>query len=132
MNYTTRLGHSIISTRDRQRLGSTLDEARCCGGASPDLLDFLEDKLELAQCVLPPEIPDDVVTMNSKFRLCDRRTNELRTFFLCYPDSCGLSNEDLSVLDPLGCAVLGCHVGDEIVASSRGRTQRLRLVEVLY
>lgn len=132
MTDTTFPGHSIISTHNRQRLGTTIDEARHCGMVSPALLMFLEEKLELAESVLPPEIPDTVVTMNSRFRLRDPVTGKVRPYVLCYPESAGATTEDLSVLDPIGCAILGCRVGDEIVAEDTSGMRRLQLVEVQY
>jgi len=132
MTYTTCQGHSIISTHNRQRLGTTIDEARRCGMVSPALLMFLEEKLELAECVSPSEIPGTVVTMNSRVRLRDAVTGKVTTYVLCYPDSAGATSEDLSVLDPIGCAILGCRVGDEIVAEDASGMRRLQLVEVLY
>ena len=132
MTHITCFEHRVISTHNRQRLGTTIDEARRCGIVSPDLLMCLEEKLELAECVSPPEIPDSVVTMNSRFRLRDSVTGEVKSFVLCYPESAGATSEDLSVLDPIGCAVLGCRIGDEIVAENASGMRRLQLVEVLY
>jgi len=59
-------------------------------------------------------------------------TGEVKSFVLCYPESAGATSGDLSVLDPIGCAVLGCGVGHEIVAEDASGMRRLRLVEVLY
>ena len=132
MTYITCFEHSVISTHNRQRLGTTIDEARRCGTVSPDLLMCLEEKLELAECVSPSVVPDTVVTMNSRFRLRDAVTGKVESHVLCYPDSAGVTSEDLSVLDPIGCAVLGCRVGDEIVAEDASGIRRLQLVEVLY
>lgn len=132
MNNTKCLGHSIICTHNRQRLGTIIDEARRCGMVSQTLLMFLEEKLELAECVSPPEIPDSVVTMNSRFRLRDAVAGNVASYVLCYPESAGATSEDLSVLDPIGCAILGCRVGDEIVAEDASGMRRLQLVEVLY
>ena len=122
----------VVSVHNRQRLGSVIDEARRRGTASPDLLMFLEEKLELANCVPPTDIPDDVVTMNSKFRLRDLETDEVQTFVLCYPDAMGSSSGYVSALDPIGCAVLGCRVGDEIVSKAPIGARRFQLVEVSY
>jgi hypothetical protein len=36
------------------------------------------------------------------------------------------------VLDRIGCAVLGCRIGDEIDAEDASGMRRLKLVEVLY
>ena len=132
MTYVTCSGPSTISTHNRQRLGTTIDEATRSGRASPPLLMCLEEKLELAECVSPPEIPDSVVTMNSRFRLRDAVTGKVESHVLCYPDSAGATAEDLSVLEPIGCAVLGCRVGDQIVAEDASGMRRLQLVEVLY
>ena len=93
---------------------------------------FLEEKLEFAKCVPPTVVPDDVVTMNSMCSLRDLRTNEVQTFVLCYPDAVGFSNRYVSVLDPIGCAVLGCRVGDETVTKGPIGARWFQLVDVLY
>jgi regulator of nucleoside diphosphate kinase len=132
MENTTPPTAHLITDQNRQRLGNVIDEARRCGVAPPDVLMLLEEKLELARCVPPTDIPDDVVTMNSKFRLRDLRTNELQTCVLCYPESIGLSNGYLSVLDPIGFALLGRRAGDVIIAKGPSGVRQLQLVEVLY
>ncbi len=126
------LAGTVVSDHHRQRLGSVIDEARLLGTASSEVLMFLEEKLEFATCVPATIVPDDVVTMNSKFSLRDLGTNEVRTFVLCYPDAVGLSNGCVSVLDSIGCAALGCRVGDEIVTKGPLGARRFQLVDVLY
>ncbi len=124
--------NTVVSDHHRQRLGNLIDEARRRGTASLDVLWFLEEKLEFANCLSSTQIPDDVVTMNSKFRLRDLDTNEVHTFVLCYPDAMGASNEHVSVLDELGCAVLGCREGAEFTSPGPLGVRRFQLVEVLY
>lgn len=131
---TTKFGlsHFIVTERDRQRLGTIIEEARWRGVAATEVLDALEEKLEMAACVPPAALPDDVVTMQSKFRVRDQDSGEVESLVLTYPDQDGGSDGYVSVLAPVGCVLLGCQVGDEVEAKVPSGTRRLRLLDVLY
>jgi transcription elongation GreA/GreB family factor len=63
--------------------------------------------------------------MNSTFTFCNLDTCEMETYTLDYPDRGDIANRKLSVFAPIGTAVLGYRVGDELqwaVTPAEGRT----------
>ncbi len=98
----------------RQRLKALLasNVARLISGSN--CLDELQADLNLAEVVSQVDMPKDVVTMNSTVTLRDLHTQDIENYTLVYPDHADIANQKLSVLAPIGAAVLGYRVGDEI------------------
>jgi regulator of nucleoside diphosphate kinase len=121
-----------VTDNDRCRLGQLLDSddicawgGRCCRGR-------LEALLEQAEPVEARVAPEGLVTMNSTVRLSDPSSGEWRTVTLVYPDDVDLTTDGVSVLEPLGTALLGCNVGDVIQCPAVECRRRLRIDEVIY
>ena len=74
----------------------------------------LEAELKRARIVPAEDVPRDVVTMNSKVLLYDLDTREREVFTLVYPWQADADNYRISVLAPVGTAMIGCRVGDVI------------------
>jgi regulator of nucleoside diphosphate kinase len=94
---------------------------------------FLMEELERAHIVEPGEVPPTVVTMNSTVRF--RTEPDGREFqrTLVYPGSTDRNGEEVSVLAPIGSAMLGLAVGDSIDwPAPRGGTMTVRIMEILY
>lgn len=93
----------------------------------------LADELERAE-VLPAErIGGNVVTMNSRVVFEDQRTGDKREVCLVYPHESDVERGRISVLAPIGSALLGLAVGQTINwPLPGGQAKRLRIVEVTY
>jgi regulator of nucleoside diphosphate kinase len=89
-------------------------------------------ELERAEVVLSDEIPNDVVTMNSTVVLRDLDTNETETYTLVYPNHANIAHNRLSVLAPVGTAILGYCVGDVVQWCVASGLRRLRVEEVIF
>lgn len=118
-----------VSTVDAERIEALLasDSYKNLTG-----IDALEDELARANIVEPNEIPSGLVTMNSKVRFIDETTNEEHSVTLVYP---GAHNppDALSILAPVGIALLGLSVGQSISWQvPDGRQLRLRVLDVAY
>jgi regulator of nucleoside diphosphate kinase len=98
----------------------------------------LEDELDRAAVVPTTEVPQDVVTMNSRVKLRDLDSGDAVVFSLVYPSlpraagSEHLAEMTVSVLAPIGTAVLGYRVGDTIEWEVPGGTRRLKVEEILF
>ena len=92
----------------------------------------LEDELRRAEEVSPYEIPPDVVTMNSRVRVRDLHRNEETTYTLVFPGDADISKNRVSVLAPLGTALLGYKAGDVIQLEVPSGVRWLKVEEVLY
>lgn len=90
---------------------------------------------ELARAVVVPreEIPHDVVTMNSRVLFENETTGERREITLVYPNEADIDAGKISVLVPVGTALLGLRVGQSIDWQlPSGETHRYRVIDVPY
>lgn len=87
-------------------------------------IDELQDELDRANVVEPEELPDDVITINSTARFIDEASNEQFEITLVYPDKADGADR-ISVLAPVGSALLGLSVGQSIPWQVPGRQKLL-------
>jgi regulator of nucleoside diphosphate kinase len=111
--------HCFITDADRRRFGTLLTscEGRAWGRASS--LSTLEARLEDADMIHSKSAPRNLVTMNSSMELSDVGSGARRRVTLVYPADCDLVADGVSVFEPLGADLLGCHVGDIVSFGNR-------------
>lgn len=95
-------------------------------------LEELNEELDRAKIVKPEEIPTDVITMNSTFRLRDLDSGEEVVYTLVFPARADSTNGKISILAPVGTAVLGYRVGDTVEWKVPAGLKRLRVKEIVY
>jgi len=96
-------------------------------------VETLEDILDLARIVQPEKVPGNVVTMNSRVLFEDVTTRENGTVTVVYPTDADASSGRISVLSPVGAALLGEAEGAELeLPLPHGQTRRIRINSVLY
>ena len=117
-----------ITEADRKRLWPLIESMK----NSRDDIQALQAELELANVVTPAEIPPDVITMNSKARLLDLNTGQEETYTLVFPDKASIDDGRISVVAPVGTAMLGHRVGDEFEWEVPAGGVRFRVEKVLY
>ncbi|WP_219012500.1 nucleoside diphosphate kinase regulator [Shewanella algae] len=120
----------VISEVDLERLESLLDSLPA--NAFPGH-QALEAELERAEIRPSKEMPDNVVTMNSEVRFRMSSSNEEFTLRLVYPKDADGSAGKISILAPVGGALLGLAQGDEIEwPGPGGGTVKVRIEEIIY
>jgi len=87
--------------------------------------------LNRAKVVPSRAIPPDVITMNSRVRLLDLDTGERLIVSVVFPAD-ATRPDQISVLDPLGTAMLGYRVGDNFTVNREWEEKRYRVDEMLY
>ena len=93
----------------------------------------LQSELERAEIVEPDKVPPDVVTMNSTVRFQILETGEEFQLTLVYPKDVQGQSDRISVLAPVGSALLGLSVGDELEwPKPGGGVTTVKVVEVVY
>lgn len=92
----------------------------------------LDQELEKAIIVDEAEIPCDVVTMNSRVRVRDLATREEFVWAIVFPQAASAKRNRVSVLAPIGTALIGYRAGDTVELQMPSGTRRLRIVEVEY
>lgn len=118
----------LITRVDCDRLEALLDSnaVRAMPG-----LDALRVELERAEVVEPREIPRDVATMNSRVKFIEDASGKTFELTLAYPQQAGQA-DSISILAPVGSALLGLRVGQTIQwPMPGGKSAELRLLEVL-
>lgn len=120
-----------MTQNDHNRLQELLDTGFAKSIGSFDYLDDLALELNRADIVPPEDVPRNVVTMNSRVTLRDLATKESETYTLVFPDSADIANNRLSVLAPVGTAVLGQRVGDIVRWRVPEGWRRLKIEHIL-
>jgi regulator of nucleoside diphosphate kinase len=120
----------VISSRDIERLEILLGSL--AGQEFPGR-DALEAELARAEIVEPQDVPPTVVTMNSTVRFRVESSSKEFHLTLVYPKDADASGGTISILAPVGSALLGLSVGDEIEwPAPGGGVLRVRIEEVTY
>jgi regulator of nucleoside diphosphate kinase len=101
----------VVSSLDAERLERLLE--RLSRDSFPGKAE-LEAELERAEVVPPEDVPPTVVTMNSTVRFKVSDSNEEFCLTLVYPDDVDSTGNKISILAPVGSAMLGLSEGDEI------------------
>ncbi|HNQ73534.1 MAG TPA: nucleoside diphosphate kinase regulator [Verrucomicrobiota bacterium] len=117
-----------ITDADMRRLQPLVENMK----KSRDDLRQLQTELENAHVVAPQAVPADVITMNSKVRLRDLEANEDLIYTLVFPEQANIEQGRISVVAPIGTAMLGYRVGDEFQWEVPGGTARMKVEEILY
>lgn len=102
----------IISSPDRDRLLKLIDSARLDRRIPSQSLDSLEGELVRASIVEPEELPRDVVAMNSTVWFRDLDSEEVERYTLVFPPDADVIRDRISVLAPIGTALLGYRLRD--------------------
>lgn len=122
----------FITDRDMQRLKGLLDSARRFLSRDHQYLATLEAELGQAEVVPAHQVPDGVVTMNSQVRLRDMDTGAESEYRLVFPRDADLARGRISVLAPIGTAILGYRVGETVEFQVPAGRKRLKVKSVLY
>lgn len=121
----------VLTATDEHRLAQLL-EAKA-NELERNTLELLEGELERATIVDSSQIPADVVTMNSVVSFEDLETGQRSEVTLVYPSASSGTEGRVSILAPIGSALLGLSVGDSIEwPVPGGRSRHLRVTAVHY
>jgi len=121
-----------ITKFDMDRLNELIDGLRLSPKANQANLDLLEKELYRGVLVDPQDIPHDVITMNSKVSITDTDSGEKMTYTLVFPSAANIAENKLSVLAPLGMALLGYRKGDAIEWPVPSGVRKLKVDEIIY
>ena len=126
---STRLIH--ITGQDMLRLRGLLAVAADGLELDREHLNELRHELDRAVVVNSEEIPDDVITMGTQVQVRDVGTGQRYVYTLVYPWEADLVRCRVSILAPLGTALIGHRSGDEFGWVMPGGRRHLRIEQVL-
>lgn len=115
----------IISRPDFERISALAVLAK------RELADLLEEELARARIVAEEERPADVVAMNSTVGFEDMDTGKTSVITLVYPPEADIDANKVSILTPVGSALIGLRVGQIIHwPLPNGKEKKLKVVSV--
>lgn len=115
----------VVSTLDCTRLQPLLQQGLY---VDPPVW-RLRTLLEKARRVAPRQVPPDVVTMNSRVLVRHPGDDQPEAYILCYP---GAESDGLSVLSPLGAAILGAREGESVECAGGRASRRVTVERIEY
>lgn len=117
-----------ITKNDYESLIKLLKEKR-----PHDIYDeTLLSELKKGKIVDSKEIPDDVITMNSKVNFTDVESDSNFTYWLVFPKDSNPDKNKISILSPIGTALLGYRCGDVISLEVPTGQKKLRVEKIIY
>ncbi|WP_299708364.1 nucleoside diphosphate kinase regulator [uncultured Pontibacter sp.] len=102
-----------LTEQDYKRLVDLVQQQRQGAGAHANIAK-LGEELKRAKRVASEEIPAEVVTMNSSVLLRDLKSGNAMEITLVYPKDADVSARKISILAPVGTAIIGCKEGDKV------------------
>ena len=124
----------IVTSADMERLRHLIHKTRQTRDLTRyhvDALDALDKELARATVVAPGEVPSDVVTMNTVVIASSAHGRRSTEWTVVYPEDANLDEGRISVLEPLGSALLGYREGDEFEWDMPVGIRRYRIEKVL-
>ncbi len=123
----------FVTKYDLARLTDLILVSRSLSNGFADVhLQNLAKELNRAKIVDQKNVPTDVVTMNSKVRLLDIHSGEESIYTLVFPSDKNGHSEKLSILSPLGTALIGYRVGDVFEITDSNQIKSYRIEDLLY
>jgi regulator of nucleoside diphosphate kinase len=121
----------MVTEVDLRRLHECFGALR--GVIADSVQEALEEELERAKVIESKEVPPTLVTMNSRVVFENVHNRRRREITLVYPQDANADQNRISVLSPVGAALLGLSVDQEIDWElPNGRSARFRIAEIVY
>jgi len=121
-----------ITEQDRHRLKDLIEIGRAKSDGPAYYVDALDREVSRSCVVDSNSVPSDVVTMNSRVRLRDMDSGEIEVYTLVYPSMSDPGENRISVLAPVGTAIVGSRAGDVIEWPVPAGRRRLFVEDVVY
>jgi regulator of nucleoside diphosphate kinase len=122
----------VITQDDMARLKELVRQGRKASRRDQDHLAELDQELDRAEIINAADLSPDVVTMHSTVRVRDLDSDRSVVYTLVFPVDADIEKKRISVLAPIGTALIGYRAGDHVEWRTPGGTKRLQIEEVLF
>lgn len=122
----------LITPTDYRRLERLVDQLAASARLDEARIQALDDELARAQIVDESRLPPDVVTMETEVDVVDVDTAERLRICVVFPQAADVDQGRISILAPVGLAVLGMREGDEFTWKTPSRVRKLRIERVIH
>lgn len=120
----------VILSKEDHRLLTALTENVSAQGKKQEMT--LSYEVERAKVLKDEEMPDNVVRLNSKVKVVDVESKREMQFTIVHPQLADVKQNKISVLTPMGSALIGLSVGSEINWKMPAGMRRLKVLEAVY
>lgn len=121
----TKADSLVILDADYQRLLQLIEQN------DTPAADLLDAEISRADIIKDKNFPSDAVTMESVVTFIDLDSNEEKTISLVYPADANVDEMKISILSPVGSALIGLRIGGKIDWPVQGKVRRLKVVTVV-
>jgi len=121
-----------ITDFDMKRLQGLMEGTKSWSKKDREYMEDLDEELVRAVVVSSKEVPSDVVTMNSEVQVKDLSTGKKMVFRLVFPHDADFDRGKVSILAPIGTALIGYRAGDTVDWRVPAGIRRLKIEKVLY
>lgn len=120
----------IVCDTDLEMLGNLVDDLKRSSFRDRQQLEGLDQVLQAAHVVTPEKLPADIIRLNSKFSVLDLTSGKRARYQLVLPEHADVASGRISILAPLGCALLGRAKGRVAEAQVPGGLRTLQIEKV--
>ena len=122
--------HAVVTPGERTL--TDLDYSRLTKLVGNRPAPLLDDLLSNADITSPRTVRADVVTMNSRVVVQDVENGESSEYTLVFPEQADVEQGRLSVVSPIGTAILGYAKGDVITWQTPGGPRQIQIADIRY
>jgi regulator of nucleoside diphosphate kinase len=120
----------IIAASDMERLSRLIYGLKRSLFRDQQQIECLEQTLQIAELRDEDKMPRNVIRMNSSVSVLDFDTQRKQEYTLVYPERSDISHGFMSVLAPMGIALLGRQKGDTVEVKVPGGMRKLKIQRV--
>ena len=122
----------IINAADHEKLSCAISALSRLTERGHAEASALRAELARAETVAPENTPPDIITMNSRAEMLDLDSGECMELTVVLPRDADIEQGKISVLAPLGTAMLGQRVGDEFEWPVPYGRRRLKVLSLVF
>jgi len=128
----TTMNRITLSILDYKRIYKSINKAEESKSISEQEAQSLAKELEQAKIIMPEEMPDDIVTMNSVVKITFLKTEKQVKVKIVYPSEANLKENLISIFSPVAAALIGYKMGDTIDWIVPSGPTQIRIDEIIY
>jgi len=122
----------VLTEPDHEQLTRLIASSRAQCHLDVERLEDLQNELDRAIVVKPSRVPPEVVTMNSRIRIRDLNSGGEFTYQVVFPRGADMAKNRISVLAPIGTALLGERAGSIVEWQVPSGMRRFRILDVEF
>lgn len=132
MNQSSEKKTIYITEADKAKLEKLLAEEILKADDGFSRLEGLTKELMKAKVVDSADVPSNVITMNSKVLLKQLDSGKSEEYVLVFPKHANEKINMVSILSPIGTAIIGCRVGDVFGVKTQDGERQMMVEQILY